>query len=146
MIPYKHEGAYMEETHVVTCFLERDSDKKIALLRRSQMVGTYRGRWVGISGYIERENTPLKQAFEEIREEAGLNEDDIRLMKEGEPLNIIDEKLGKRWVVHPFRFRLTRPEKIEIDWEHTELKWIEPKEIKMYETVPRLYDAWDRVR
>jgi hypothetical protein len=58
----------MEETHVVTCFLERDSDKKIALLRRSQMVGTYKGRWAGVSGYIEKENTPLKQAFEEIRE------------------------------------------------------------------------------
>jgi len=136
----------MEETHVVTCFLERDSDKKIALLRRSQMVGTYKGRWAGVSGYIEKENTPLQQAFEEIREEVGLNEDDIRLLMEGEPLIVIDEKLGKRWVVHSFRFRLTRPKKIEIDWEHTELKWINPEEMKIYETVPQLYETWERVK
>ncbi|VUT26725.1 MAG: hypothetical protein MASP_01669 [Candidatus Methanolliviera sp. GoM_asphalt] len=65
---------------------------------------------------------------------------------EGEPLNVIDEKLGKRWVVHSFRFHLTRPEKIEIDWEHTELKWINPEEMKIYETVPQLYETWERVK
>lgn len=56
----------MEERRVVTCFLEHDG--KIPLLRRSQRVGTYRGRWAGVSGYIEEGNTPYAQALEEIRE------------------------------------------------------------------------------
>jgi len=133
----------MEERHVVTCFLEYDN--KILLLRRSERVGTYRGRWAGVSGYIEEGNSPYEQALEEIREETGLGDEDIQLVREGEPLEVIDEEIGRKWIVHPFRFRVIRPEKMEIDWEHTEMKWIDPEEIEKYETVPNLVETWERV-
>ncbi len=133
----------MDEKHVVTCFLERD--RKISLLKRSEQVGTYRRRWAGISGYIEEGNTPYQQALEEIRQEAGLEGRDIELVKEGEPLEAVDLQMGRRWVVHPYRFRLMRPEKIEIDWENTELRWIDPGDIGKYETVPQLGETWERV-
>ncbi len=133
----------MEEMHVVTCFLEHGA--KIALLRRSGRVGTYKGRWAGVSGYIEEGNTPYQQALEEMKEEAGLSEEDVELIKEGEPLEAVDEGLGRKWVVHPFRFGVKTGEKISIDWEHTELRWIDPKDIGRYETVPKLLDTWQRV-
>ncbi len=133
----------MEERHVVTCFLEHGA--KIAFLRRSGRVGTYKGRWAGVSGYIEEGNTPYQQALEEIKEEAGLSEEDVELVKEGEPLEIVDEELGRKWVVHPFRFRVKTAEKISIDWEHTELRWIDPDDIGQYETVPNLLETWQRV-
>ncbi len=133
----------MEERHVVTCFLEHGA--KIALLRRSGRVGTYQGRWAGVSGYIEEGNTPYQQALEEIEEEAGLSEGDVELVKEGEPLEVVDEELGRKWVVHPFRFRVKTAEKISIDWEHTELRWIDPNDIGQYETVPNLLETWQRV-
>ena len=133
----------MEERHIVTCFLEHEG--KIPLLRRSQLVGTYKGKWACVSGYIEKGNTPYQQALEEMREEAGLGEEDVELVKEGEPLEAIDDELNRKWVVHPFRFRVIRPEKIAIDWEHTELKWIAPADIADYETVPRLAETWQRV-
>ncbi len=133
----------MEERYVVTCFLEYDN--KILLLRRSERVGVYRGRWAGVSGYIEEGNTPYEQALEEIREEIGLGGEDIQLVREGELLEVIDEEIGRKWIVHPFRFRVIRPEKIKIDWEHTEMKWIDPEEIEQYETVPKLAETWERV-
>ncbi len=133
----------MEERHVVTCFLEYDN--KILLLRRSERVGTYRGRWAGVSGYIEEGNSPYEQALEEIGEETGLGDEDIQVVREGEPLEVIDEEIGRKWIVHPFRFRVIRPEKMEIDWEHTEMKWIDPEEIAKYETVPNLVETWERV-
>ncbi len=133
----------MEERHVVTCFLEHGAE--IALLRRSGRVGTYKGRWAGVSGYIEEGNTPYQQALEEIKEEVGLSEGDVELAKEGEPLEIVDEELGRKWVVHPFRFGVKTAEKIGIDWEHTELKWIDPRDIGQYETVPNLLETWQRV-
>lgn len=133
----------MEERHVVTCFLEHEG--KIPLFRRSQKVGTYRGKWAGVSGYIEEGNTPLEQAFIEIGEETGLSEGDVELIKEGVPLEIIDEEMGRKWVVHPFRFKVKTPHKIVIDWEHTELKWIDPEDIVEYETVPNLVETWERV-
>ena len=60
----------MDERHVVTCFLEHDG--QIMILRRSERVGTYRGKWAGVSGYIEEGSTPSQQAWIEIKEEAGL--------------------------------------------------------------------------
>ena len=51
----------MEEKRVIACFLEHN--KKILLLRRSERVGTYKGRWAGIGGYIEEGNTPYESAL-----------------------------------------------------------------------------------
>jgi 8-oxo-dGTP pyrophosphatase MutT (NUDIX family) len=133
----------MEERHVVTCFLEHGG--QIMILRRSERVGTYQRRWAGVSGYIEEGRRPLEQTWTEIREEAGLDRDDVELVQEGQPLEVMDVGLGRRWIVHPFRFRVLRPEKIRIDWEHTEVKWIAPEDIDRYETVPKLLEAWQRV-
>ena len=134
----------MKETHVVTCFLENKD--KILLLCSSGQVGSYTQRWAGISGYIEPGHSPLEQALQEINEEIGLRNGEVKLLKEGFPLEVIDESLGKIWVVHPFRFQVDTPEKIQIDWEHNEYRWIEPEDIKNYNTVPGLYSAWERVK
>ena len=133
----------MDERHVVTCFLERGG--QIMLLRRSEHVSTYRGKWAGVSGYIEEGSSPSQQAWTEIEEEAGLDVDDVELVREGLPLEVEDSQLGRRWIVHPFRFRVLRPERIKIDWEHTEAKWIDPADICRCETVPNLREAWQRV-
>ena len=65
--------------------------------------------------------------------------------KEGVPLEVIDAELARKWIVHPFRFRVLMPEKIRIDWEHTEAKWIAPEDISRHGTVPGLLEAWQRV-
>ncbi|NLU49161.1 MAG: NUDIX pyrophosphatase [Syntrophomonadaceae bacterium] len=134
----------MEESHVVTCFIENNF--KILLLKRSGRVGSYQQRWAAVSGYIEPGITPLEQARQELKEEVGLGEADVILEKEGVPLEVVDGDLGKKWIVHPFRFRLAGSAKIKTDWEHTECRWVDPDEIRLYDTVPRLDDAWERVR
>ena len=126
---------------VVTCFLE--SDANILILRRSQRVGSYQGRWAGVSGYLE--TTPDEQALTEIAEETGLSEEDITPIQKGEPLEIEDEELGIRWTVHPFLFHIRDRSKIRIDWEHKELKWINPGDIDSFNTVPSLKETLDRV-
>jgi 8-oxo-dGTP diphosphatase len=131
----------LEEKHVVTCFLE--SNGKILLLRRSQQVGSYRGKWAGVSGYVE--SPPDKQAMIEIHEETGFDTGDIRLLKQGESLVIQDEDLGTKWVVHPFLFHVNTPGKVKIDWEHKEYKWINPVDIDKYDTVPGLKSTLEQV-
>jgi 8-oxo-dGTP diphosphatase len=133
----------MDERHVVTCFLEHNG--RILILRRSQRVGTYRGKWAGVSGFIEQGVSPLEQARSEMKEEAGLGADDVELVQEGQPLDVIDVELGRRWIVHPFRFKVLEPENIRIDWEHTEAKWIAPEDMGRHETVPNLCETWQRV-
>ena len=132
----------MEEKHVVTNFLEFEG--KILILRRSKKVGTYRGRWAGVSGYIE-ENVD-KQAIIEINEETSLTEKDLTLIKKSEPVVVFDRQINRKWVVHPYRWQIKDPQKIKIDWEHTEIRWIEPSHLSRYLTVPGLKKAWEKVK
>jgi nicotinamide-nucleotide amidase len=133
--------ARLEERQVVTCFLLHRG--KILILRRSEQVGTYRGRWAGVSGYVER--TPDEQAFIEIEEETGLSKEDIELLRKGAPLEVLDGELGRKWVVHPFLFRVKDRSKLRIDWEHKESRWISPGDLIKYQTVPMLKEALERV-
>ncbi len=131
----------MQEKQVVTCFLE--SAGEVLLLRRSEQVGSYQGRWAGVSGYIE--TTPDEQALVEIAEETSLSGQDIKLIRKGKPLPVEDEKLGTRWVVHPFLFHIRDRNKVKIDWEHKETRWINPRDIDNYQTVPMLKETLARV-
>lgn len=133
----------IEARHVVSCFLQHEG--RIALLRRSARVGTYRGKWAGVSGYLEEGVSPRAQALTEIREETGLSEGDVALAMEGQVVEVADEALGKRWLVHPFRFIVACPDRIRTDWENTELRWIAPEEISSFDTVPRLAEVWNSV-
>ncbi len=134
----------MEERKVVTCFLEYEG--KIPIFRRSEKVGTYQRKWAGVSGYIEKDKTPYEQALTEIEEETGLRKEDVELLKEGIPLEIVDYELSRKWIVHPYRFQVKEPKKIRIDWEHTGMKWINPEDIAEYETVPNLKETWEKVK
>ena len=131
----------LQEKQVVTCFLAFDGE--ILILRRSEQVGSYQGKWAGVSGYIE--TTADEQALVEIEEETSLCREDLRLIKRGKPLPIKDEKLGVKWVVHPYLFHIKDRGTIKIDWEHKEMKWIEPKDIHNYQTVPMLKETLERV-
>ena len=131
----------LQEKQVVTCFLE--SENKILILRRSTQVDSYRGRWAGVSGYVEM--TADEQALVEIEEETSLYGEDLKLTKKGRPLLIEDEKLGVKWVVHPYLFHIKDRGKIKIDWEHKETRWIDPKDIDSYETIPMLKETLARV-
>ena len=136
----------MRQAKVVTCFLlrRRGGEDELLLLRRSQEVGTYRGRWAGVSGYIE-ERDPLSQAYTEIEEETGLTREDVRLLHSGEPLEVVDAEAERTWIVHPFLFEVGEPAKIRADWEHVETRWIRPDEVFQYETVPQLAETLMRV-
>ena len=136
----------MRQANVVTCFLLRRSggEDEILLLRRSQQVGTYRGRWAGVSGYVEGAD-PLTQAYAEISEETSLAREDVQLLRTGEPLEVVDAEAERRWLVHPFLFEVSEPARIRTDWEHIETRWTRPKDIFQYETVPELAETLMRV-
>lgn len=132
----------MQRTDVVTCFL-LDPQGRVLILRRSSRVGTYQGRWAGVSGYLEAE--PEEQAFTELSEEVGLTRQEVALLVQGEPLEVVDREMDRTWVIHPFLFRVDDPAKVRLDWEHTEFRWIDPDEMASFPTVPGLADALKRV-
>ncbi len=47
--------------------------------------------------------------------------------------------------MHPFLFELDRPERVRLDWEHTESRWVRPQQVAALEGVPGLAEALARV-
>lgn len=131
-------------TPVVTCFLMRyeNNEPRILIVRRSQRVGSYHARWAGISGFIEQGVTPEEQAYTEIREETGLQRDQVRMLRRGAVVEYEDASIGRHWYIHPFLFEVLTPGAIKLDWEATGMRWIAPSELQNYETVPRLWEAY----
>jgi 8-oxo-dGTP diphosphatase len=129
---------------IVTAFIEYRG--KILLLRRSQKVKTMKGKWAGVSGYIEKSEEPVRRAITEIKEETGFTDKNITFLEEGKPLEAADNMRPNNitWVVHPFYFR-SNTDDIQLDWEHDAYKWIHPSELEKFDTVPRLKEAFDRV-
>ncbi len=121
----------VEERPVVTAFLEHRGH--ILALRRSRRVGSFRGRWSGVSGYIERSEPPLVRARREIAEETGIRR--ARLVARGRP--IWARHRNAAYLVHPFLFRVAT-RRVRLDWENVEARWLSPKAVQTLRTVPRL--------
>jgi ADP-ribose pyrophosphatase YjhB (NUDIX family) len=140
----ENSSGAVRPTPVVTGFLLRldGPEPRLCLVRRSQRVGSYNARWAGISGFLEEGVTPEDQMYTEMREEAGLQKEQVRLLKRGKVVEHVDEKLGRRWQVHPFLVEVLAPQAMTLDWEAEEMRWIAPTELTSYETVPKLYEAF----
>jgi len=129
-----------DETHVVTGFLRNDG--RVLLCRRSEHVGTYTGQWGGVSGFAEGD--PDEQVRVEIREETGLDEDAVAFVREGAPVHVEDDAVGRHWVVHPYLFDAQHRD-VALSEEHDAFEWVPATEIHRRECVPGLWSAYERV-
>ena len=126
----------MHKTKIVTTFLT-NSDK-ILLLKRSQKVKSMKNMWAGISGIIEKDENPVKRAKIEIYEEVGIEESNIKLIKEGDVILIESPQYeNHQWEVYPFLFSCDNRE-VKLNWENSDSKWISVNELNDFTTVPSL--------
>jgi len=126
----------LHSTDIVTSFLLNQG--KILILKRSETVKTMKNMWSGISGIIENDEEPLTRAKIEIFEEVGIKENEIKLLKIGNEIDIISPQYkNHQWHVFPFLFETNNLE-IKINWENSDFKWINPVELKEFDIVPSL--------
>ena len=126
----------MRSTKIVTSFIRNEN--KLLILKRSNKVKTMKGLWAGISGIIENNETPLKRAKIEIFEETGIIEEEITLVKDVKSIKIDSPQYeNHEWEIFPFLFEADNPI-VKLNWENSEFKWINIKELENYETVPSL--------
>jgi 8-oxo-dGTP pyrophosphatase MutT (NUDIX family) len=126
----------MRSTRIVTSFIKYND--QILILKRSEKVRSMKGLWSGVSGIIENNENPIDRAKIEIFEEVGIKEKEIRLVKKLEKMKIQSQQYkNHEWEIFPFLFE-TNNENVELNWENSEFKWITPKELKNYQTVPSL--------
>ncbi len=119
---------------VVTVFVTFKG--KVLLLKRSNDVLTYKGKWNTVAGYLDDLKPLQEKIFEELSEELGITTTDIKTIHVGKPYTFTDSSTKKRWIVHPANVELTKKITIKLDWEHIEYRWIDPIDIDQYDTVP----------
>ena len=124
---------------IATSILVND-EGKVLILKRSDKVRTYKGMWGGIAGYVEKGEEPFDTAIKEIREEVGLEQEDVEFVKALEPFEFVDFIDGLRydWNIYTFLFKTEKKDKVHIDWEHTEYRWVDPQKLGDFDTVPHL--------
>jgi ADP-ribose pyrophosphatase YjhB (NUDIX family) len=118
---------------VVNCVLEHQG--KILIIRRSLNMDFYPGLWSGVAGFLDDEKSLEEKAKEELEEELGINEKDIKKIEFAEVFDQDEPKYKKTWVIHPVLVRVKKKE-VKLDWEAEDCRWIDPKDAKSFDLSP----------
>lgn len=95
-----------------------DVDSRALILKRSQNVGRHKGYWNLPAGEVDAGESAAEAAIRELREETGLIVADVEFLREGPHDGTF------------FRACLMgEPNQVEINWEHTDYRWIESNSI-----------------
>jgi isopentenyldiphosphate isomerase len=121
---------------VITIFIRFNG--KILILKRSNKVSTYRGKWNTVAGYLDEPVPIIKKILEEISEEIGVSEKIVKSHSLGKTYKFTDLEINKTWIVQPALVELNEKPEIKLDWEHIDYKWIKPDEIKEFDIVPNI--------
>ena len=131
----------MTDVSVVTVFLRHRGD--VLLLRRSADVASYAGQWGTVAGHVEADD-PEASARQEIREETGLPDGDVTLVRRGEPFVVEDADRATRWHMHPYLFDASTRD-VTPNWETDTVAWTAPTALLRRDTVPDLWTSYTRV-
>ncbi len=111
-------------------------EDRVLLLKRSEEVGAYRGKWSAVTGFVDR-LLPLRDiVMGELMEELALTVEDVFAIKYGVPYRLNDDVAARAWLICPVLVELRSKPSIRLDWEHTAYRWIRPSDIESFETIP----------
>ncbi|MFH1789163.1 MAG: NUDIX domain-containing protein [Candidatus Altiarchaeota archaeon] len=115
------------------------------LLKRSERVNTYRGKWNTVAGYLDEPRPIREKVAEELSEELGLSVEGASSVRFGEPYEFMDESLGRTWFIHPVLVEFDEKPEVVLDWEHTEYRWVRFSELGSYDKFPKFMESLRRV-
>ena len=121
---------------VMTIFVKHKNE--ILLLKRSDTVLIYKGKWNAVAGYLDEIKPIREKILEELSEELGIDEKNIVSISTKGPEKIEDKLANKLWISILTLVELKNKPEIKLDWEHTDYRWIKPEEINNFDIVPRL--------
>lgn len=127
---------------VINCVLKYGD--KFLVVQRSKDLNLYPGYWNGISGFIDDKRSFMQKVKDEIREETGISGKNIKSIKLGEIFHQESPKYRKIWIVHPVLAEV-KTEKIKLDWEAKNYKWIKISEAKKLKLLPGFSEVLKKV-
>lgn len=107
-------------------------DGKVLILKRGPTAPTFPNTWDSIGGLVSENESVEDCMLREAKEEIGSS---VRIRESGKVLDYMD-KYG-RVIAIPFLLG-SDSNKIRLSFEHTEYKWVKPKELKNYRCTPEL--------
>ncbi|OGG38408.1 hypothetical protein A3I34_03070 [Candidatus Jorgensenbacteria bacterium RIFCSPLOWO2_02_FULL_45_12] len=118
---------------VINCVLKHNN--KFLVVERNKELNFYPGYWNGISGFLDDQRTLAEKVEGEIREELGIPKNKIKRIRLGEIFDQDEPKYKKTWIVHPVLVEV-KTNKIKLDWEAKNYKWLPLQEIKKLKLLP----------
>ena len=114
----------------------RSGGSEVLLIKRGRT--PWKGKFAFPGGFVDYGEDPEIAVLRELLEETGIDEEEIELLKANERIKIeAAQYKNHEWNIFPFLFKAKNP-KIKLNWENSDFDWIEPNQIKNYETVPEL--------
>ncbi|MEM5792986.1 MAG: NUDIX hydrolase [Candidatus Aenigmatarchaeota archaeon] len=107
---------------------------KILILKRHPKTKNYPNGWSFVCGRVERGEKPLEAAYREIKEETGLDEKSLNLIKKAKVYMDEDKEIGITWKINPFLFE-SKINKIKLNKENTNYKWVTIQELLDYNLI-----------
>ena len=123
---------------VINCVVKyRD---KILVVQRSKNLNFYPGYWNGISGFLDDKRSFEQKVKDELREELGIAKNKIKNIRLEEIFHQEAPKYKKSWIVHPVLIEVSG-NKIKLDWEARNFKWVKLEDIKKLKLLPGFDDV-----
>lgn len=118
---------------VLNCVLKYKNT--ILLVQRNKDMKLYPGYWNGISGFLDDNKGLEEKVYEELKEEIGLGKKAVVSIKLGQIFDQDEPKYKKTWIVHPVLVKVNT-DKVKLDWEAQNYKWMSIKEAKKLKLLP----------
>lgn len=107
----------------------------ILIVQRSENVNFYPRYWNGISGFLDDHRGLAQKVKDELKEELGISTSQIKSIRLGDIFDQEAPQYKKIWIVHPVLVEITT-DKIKLDWEARNYKWIKSAEAKRFKLLP----------
>lgn len=128
---------------VINCVVKYKD--KILVVQRSSELNFYPGYWNGISGFLDDKRGLKEKVRDELKEEAGISKKDIISIHLGKIFHQEALKYKKTWIVHPVLVEV-KTDKIKLDWEAKNYKWIRFNEVRKLKLLPGFDEVLEKLK
>lgn len=146
-IRFKLKPGQVDYTHiryapVINCVLKYKD--KLLVVQRSKELNFYPGYWNGVSGFLDDGRSIKEKIIDELNEELGIPKIKIGKIRIGQIFDEEAPKYKKTWIVHPVLVEV-KTDKIKLDWEAKNYKWLALQEVKRLKLLPGFNEVLKRV-
>tara|TARA_Y100000310_G_scaffold341262_1_gene439867 strand:+ start:1399 stop:1899 length:501 start_codon:yes stop_codon:yes gene_type:complete len=119
--------------------------ENVLLLKRSDKVYVAKNKWCIVAGHYDGLVSILDECLKELGEETGISKESVLKASSAEPFDFFEQEINRTFCVYPVLLELKEQLNPKLNWEHTEARWVDKKELKNYEIPPSTKIVFERL-